>query len=783
MKKTALLLSCIALAPLCLNAQKVTEDNFSRLTVHYNTPMPKIIDGMEKYSLISLDNYIYGGEVGAPALPVLNSQIEVPFCDGMTVTVSNAVYDTIALDATIQPLQPSVCKSAKATAFAKNEDVYTADSYYGMPLASVTPVGIARDRNLAMLCFAPVSLNHAAGKMVVCRSADITVTYNNADAARSIEYRDRYYTPAYNVGPSLNTLLSPKGVRNTAPVRLTIVAAESFRCDELENFADWKRTQGLMTDVLYFSNGVSASTIATQLKSMYDNATVDSPAPTYILLVGDVDKMKAFNSRLSSSNQLVSSYDLGDHISDHFYATWTDDDLPDCYQGRFSASGLSTLRYIIEKTMYYERYEFGHDDDYLGRAALIAGVDNAQNNNYNDNAWRCADPTMDYIAKYYVNSNNGYTDVKYYKNNTNFAPNGVTITGSSQSSHATDELRTLYSEGLGWVNYSAHGNWNEWYSPKFNTSNVTQMTNYGKPSFMIGNCCLSNKFDESACFGETLLRKSNNGGAIGYIGATNSTFWDEDFYWSVGVRNNITNSMNASYDANRLGTYDLLFHTHGEKVEDYAVTAGRILMAGCMSVNRTKGTGSWANDVVPYYWEIYELMGDPTLLPWLGKAQTLPVVSLKIMTYSWDIPGLPEGAYVAIVSNNSHALISAAYASSDGIASLPKNDDVDLDSCFISITAQGYKPFTQQYSSTTIGIEDVNATNTEVYPNPATDICHIKADGLRQVTLMNAMGQILTSVKATDNHYSMKLESVPAGVYLLRIDAANGTTVRKLIVK
>ena len=50
-------------------------------------------------------------------------------------------------------------------------------------------------------------------------------------------------------------------------------------------------------------------------------------------------------------------------------------------------------------------------------------------------------------------------------------------------------------------------------------------------------CCQSNKFDEPTCFGEKLLR-ANNKGAVGYIGGSNNTYWDEDYWWAVGATSN-----------------------------------------------------------------------------------------------------------------------------------------------------------------------------------------------------------------------------------------------------
>ena len=51
-------------------------------------------------------------------------------------------------------------------------------------------------------------------------------------------------------------------------------------------------------------------------------------------------------------------------------------------------------------------------------------------------------------------------------------------------------------------------------------------------------------FDVSVCFGEALLRAEDKG-AIGYIGGSNNTYWDEDFWWGVGS-GNITS--NPSYN-------------------------------------------------------------------------------------------------------------------------------------------------------------------------------------------------------------------------------------------
>ena len=787
MKKLIFSLSVLLLS-VPVMAQRVLVDNFDQLKVHFSTPEITVTQG--DYLTLDAADYILGGELGAPALPMHTSLLTVPFCEGMSVEVTNAVYDTLSLPAgRVMPLQPSRRKSdLREEKLLVNESVYAADAFFSRPLASVKPLGIGRDRRYAVLTWSPVSVNPVTGTLVVCRRADVTVHYLGSDASATIKHFERYYTPAFSLAPTLNNLVSAKDVRSTAPVRMVIMALQRFQCAALDEFVAWKRRQGMLVDLHYLPAGTTSTEVAAQLQQMYDNASETAPAPTYLILVGDHGLLPAFGSDLSAStiNALwnYASFEA-DHVTDLYYTTWSaNDKVPDCYQGRFSANDTNTLRKIIEKTLYYERYQF-INDNYLGRAALVAGEDNGTHQTsgwYKDNAWIYSDPTMDYVAKMYINADNGYDTVYYYKNDTTYAPAGVTVTGYCSDSRSATVLRTLYSQGLGWINYSAHGDWNCWYKPSFTVSHVNQMHNNDMPSFMIGNCCLSNKFDEGTCFGEALLRKGDRAGAIGYIGATNSTFWTEDFYWSVGVRNSISHQMNLIYEANRKGMYDRLFHTHNEDLSDHMVTAGKMLVAGNLSVNRAAGSSTWADAMVEYYWEIYELMGDPSLMPWLGKAKNLTSVSMTKEDNMLQVNTVP-GSYVALLADNTTCeLLSSSFADANGVATLSLGS-ASLANCYVAITAQGYKPYLVKCSDAGVGLNAVDAAAVTVSPNPAGALTEVAATGLRSVTLLNMMGQALQTVNASADRCTVGLASVPAGLYLLRIETAAGTSVKKLVVK
>jgi hypothetical protein len=122
----------------------------------------------------------------------------------------------------------------------------------------------------------------------------------------------------------------------------------------------------------------------------------------------------------------------------------------------------------------------------------------------------------------------------------------------------------------------------------------------------INNCCRSNDFS-GTCFGEQLLRKEN-GGAIGVIGATNETLWEEDYYWAVGPKYPL--SIEPVSDSLRQGAFDRMLYGGIH-------TMGELLHAGNMAVMASGTRFS------RFYWEIYCLLGDPTLMPRLGAMQPL----------------------------------------------------------------------------------------------------------------------------------------------------------------
>lgn len=634
---------------------------------------------------------------GKPALPTMVNVIEVPLGDGLKYEILSISRDTLdgatlGLANPIMPAQPSRSKSdTRPSKLAIDETAYSTDAFCGQPTIVVEKIGVARNRNLASIAFNPVSWNPVTNQVIVVNSITVAVRQKNADRAATIRMKRLYASPDFGFGiNAINQLEGSKETRTTAPIRYTIIANSMFR-GALDEFAAWKRRKGFMVDLVYTDEsnvGNTTTSISNYLKGLYNNATESEPAPTYVLLVGDVAQLPAFQLYTSNS-----------HYSDLNYVCWNPgDNIPDCYIGRFSAQNLEQLTPQISKTLMYEQYTFP-DDSYLGKAVLIAGIDGGRTSDF---GYSHADPTMDYVAKNYVNNANGFTSITYYKNNIYNHPENVTVTGGSNSNGTAAALRNVYNGGCGLVNYTAHGLETMWGDPELSVTHVQQMNNQNKPMVAIGNCCLSNSFQVATCLGEAFLRRGDNAGGVAYIGASEVTYWDEDVYWSMGPRSQISANMSLDYRASSMGMYDQLFHTHGETIDKWHITTGAMVYAGNMAVQNSSTDASMKK----YYWEIYHLMGDPSLMPYInGPAQEMAITiptSVPLGSSTINIQ-CPPNTYVALTDED-YNLITATFADANGDATLNIGSYNLMSGDYeIAAWAQGYK---QHFETITIEPND-----------------------------------------------------------------------------
>jgi hypothetical protein len=86
------------------------------------------------------------------------------------------------------------------------------------------------------------------------------------------------------------------------------------------------------------------------------------------------------------------------------------------------------------------------------------------------------------------------------------------------------------------------------------------------------------------------------------------------------------------------------------------------------------------------------------------------------------------------------------------------------------------------FTISSVGVRDVEPMYVNVFPNPATDYVMVQGENLSDITVYNAMGQLVDRVSAEGNNVmTLSCQSWSKGVYYLNIrDRQQRTVVRKV---
>ena len=603
-------------------------------------------------------------DAGKPQLPVLGKLIEIPYgaevrVNVLSYTEQQIKFNEMGLAQKIIPCQPSVSKSANTDEipFIYDQNFYTINAFTNSELATVSMEGIMRGVQVGSLTVSPFRYNPVSNILKVYNELVFEVVFKNPDIALTEQMKEKYYSPYFE--SSLSNLINhkqpaSKDVITKYPVKFVIVGysttAVNFQ-NALQPFVRWKRQKGFTVIEQYYSTAPTAATVKTYLANLYNAGTTADPAPTFVLLVGDVAQIPS------------NAGTAGSHSTDLYYCTMngSTDYLPDMYYGRFSATTIAQLQPQIDKTLEYEKYLMPKPT-YLDTVVMIGGVDASYGP-----VW--ANGQINYGTANYFNAAHGiYSYTHLYPN----------------SGNEDAIILTEIGKGVGYANYTAHGSSSGWADPTFSSSNIASMINAHKYGLLVGNCCQTNTFSDSECFGEALLRAANKG-SLGYIGGSNNSYWDEDYYWGVGNRSSIV--LNPTYDANNLGAYDRMFHDHAEPKTSWYYTNGQMVYAGNLAVESSSST------LKKYYWEIYHLMGDPSVMTYFSVPDPMSVVytSPQPVGVSSLVVNTVEDAYVAISHNG--VLLDAELAPVGGVVTLTFPAITQVDTLDVVVTKQNKQPY------------------------------------------------------------------------------------------
>jgi hypothetical protein len=626
---------------------------------------------------IAVPGHTPSSDVGKPEFPVLSRLITIPGNCTYKISITDVRTSKIKpsrqkIKGILFPAQESETKDTqnRKPIFSMDKRLYAARSFLKSDTVKIEYLGTARHKNLANLSISPVRYNPHTNILEIITSMKIEIAfikagnkYSKASLPESIVFNETLGKGVLNYNSNdLITGYSDK------PVRMIILTDTAFK-KHLAPLIRWKTQKGFRVEVLYKGAGLAGNNytaLRDTLTKIYNSSTAENPPPEYLLIVGDVNK--------------IPYYGTG-NITDMYYGEFdgNGDYIPELFIGRLPVADTAELRMVVKKIIQYEKFDFIPSNKFYTNGLITAGYDAGNADIMNGQ--------VKYGIENYLIPQNNINGYHFYY---------------PQSYTAKDSIIKLINKGLSVINYTGHGDYTGWLHLNLKVPDIPSFTNKNMYPFVISNACKTSRFD-IASFGNKMVLAGEKG-AIGFIGCSFDSYWDEDFYWAVGVG---TPGDDPTYETTGLGAYDRLFHTHGESPSDWYISMGQVNYAGNLAVSSS--TSSYKK----YYWETYNLVGDPSVIPIIGAPDTFDIVlpdSLPNNIKSYSFIAEPF-SYVAV--SHFDTLWDASFVSPSGSITL-EMPGISNDSCLVVITGQNKVPQIKTIYFSNINNEFINLSKSSI---------------------------------------------------------------------
>lgn len=516
--------------------------------------------------------YSHPAEVGMPDLPLLQQAVEVPTGDSFVVEILDSKSSVSPLGENGLPSEipnraPEVekCAPGEICNIVQPDLIHQITGAFPASVAQISNNYILRGHQIVQLQLSPVQYDPIQQTFEVFEEMHLRIMVGGISLERAAVRAAVPSSPAFEQLIASEVLnadvqIASESTRSKSSEGYVIIAPDAF-LGTLSNLVSLKQSQGFSVTLAGLSSiGATPDAIKAYLQYTYD--TWSTP-PTYALLVGDVDNgantMPAYTGYSSQT------------VTDLHYGTVDGADwIPDIFIGRLPARNTSQLTTMINNLIAYNNLT--GTEGWVKKAAFLASNDS--------NYWSVAEATQNYVIQNHTQPL-GYTGT--FPNNPTAGGDKLYATsygaGNAQVMSAINNNRAL-------ITYTGHGSRISWGTPSLNQSNIRSISNSGVFSVVTSFACITGDFQTSESFGETWVLQPNKG-AIAFIGSSSSSFWGPD-------------------DTLEKAMMDSLYSG-----ADTANIVGAFRYAGLMAIDRTRpGTGTAQSR---YYWESYNLLGDPSL--------------------------------------------------------------------------------------------------------------------------------------------------------------------------
>ncbi|NCC52367.1 MAG: hypothetical protein EOM20_14275, partial [Spartobacteria bacterium] len=271
--------------------------------------------------------------------------------------------------------------------------------------------------------------------------------------------------------------------------------------EAVETLADHRRGEGMRARVVGvqdvyddFSYGLFTP-YAIQDFLKYARAYWQSPAPTYVLLVGDGTYDYRDYYGLGDVNyvptKLLHGLDYGETASDNWLVCLDDDTLPDMYVGRMPARTTNDVETMVGKVIGYEALS---PEGWMTNLLLVSDVEDGATSFEHLNEAAAAH-VPESMARERIRLAN-YTNLLECK----------------------ADVLDAFNDGYLAVSYAGHGSTEQWADPPtvFENSDLPDLNNADRLPLVITPTCMNGYFiwpqgDGYECLGEELARTNGRG--------------------------------------------------------------------------------------------------------------------------------------------------------------------------------------------------------------------------------------------------------------------------------
>jgi len=525
------------------------------------------IAGQTYLSLVG-EGYVQGGEIGAPALPVVFAEVEVPAgaevnLEVLALTSQSTSLQAQGLSGLIAPRQPPQPKCGPAAAEVPPDSQIFAQSLpYPEDIVRIVDEYTVRGHRILQLEFWPVRYTPTTGELETIAEITFRLNLTGGDRAAAQEEMDRLNSSSFNAiyaGRVLNYNLGQALAQPKTGENYLIITADAY-ASGLSDYISLKQAQGYNVSVATISQvgGNTTNAIKNYIKAQY----LGPNPPEFVLLVGDynngADSITNYQFRTGDSSRTDLYFFTMDNESEF---------VPDIFYGRFPVRSTAQLANIVSKLQVYETYSGA--EPWVKKAAFIATSDSG--------FYHVAEGTHNYVINTYT-AGKGYTGIFP----TNPTLGGDKLYAITYGATGTNVINSI-NNNRAMVVYSGHGSPYGWAGPSLSQSDVRNLTGVAVP-YVASHACVTGDFLVNESFADTWIIEPENG-ALSIAAASNNSYWTED-------------------DILERVIFDTLFDDPAGIV---VPTVSEMKHTGLVAVDASN------TSLDQYYWEEYHIFGDPTL--------------------------------------------------------------------------------------------------------------------------------------------------------------------------